>query len=99
MGAALSLSLTKDVERALKPWHQDRHGLFPRTFTPWVVLVLVLLVHQRLEQQAVQYGQRAQPATRRRRRRRLRRSLSVRLTREVWLNFVVPFLPRFGVFG
>ena len=86
-------AMTKLLQEALKPWHQKRHGLFPRAFAEPVALLL--LVHQRLEQMAEQEEQQGQgPMTQRRR--RLRRVLRVRLTKEIWLQSVVPWLPRLG---
>ena len=89
-------AMTELIQQALKPWAPERHGLFPRTFTPRVVVVL--LVDQRQEQYALEYAQQqlaGQPPTQRQR--RLGKSLRLRLSRDVWLQSVVPFLPRFGV--
>lgn len=72
---------TQLLEEALRPWHPERHRLFPRSFSRRVVIVLLL--HQRLEWQAWHA-----------RRRRQRGPLA--LTKEVWLGSVVPLLPRFG---
>ena len=96
LGALPARKETTDViAAAVKPWHRKRHGLFPRTFTPRVVLVL--LVQQRLDGQAALFEQQqAQPMRQTRRRRRLGAALRVRLTVEIWLQSVVPFLPRFG---
>ena len=86
------------IAAAVKPWHRKRHGLFPRTFTPRVVLVL--LVQQRLDGQAALFEQQqARPMRQTRRRRRLGAALRVRLTVDIWLESVVPFLPRFGAVG
>ena len=48
-------AMTKLLEQALKPWHQKRHRLFPRTFTPRVVVVLLL--QQRLERYAALWAE------------------------------------------
>ena len=60
--------------------------------------MLVLLVQQRLDRQAALFGQQQARGQMRqtRRRRRLGAALRVRLTVEIWLQSVVPFLPRFG---
>ncbi len=70
------------LEEALRPWHPERHRLFPRSFSQRVVVVLLL--HERLEQQARHARQR-------------RRRGPLTLTKEVWLGHVVPLLPRFGL--
>ena len=70
LGGAVPVEAARLVRLVVRPWHPKRHHLFPRTFTPRVVLVL--LMHQRLEQQAAQYEQSGQPVTRRRRRLRSR---------------------------
>ena len=89
-------AVTKLLEEALRPWHQKRHHVFPSTFTARVVLLLLL--HQRLEQYSEAFEeQAAQGQAVTQRRRRLEQMLRVRLTKEIWLMTVVPFLPRFGV--
>ena len=40
------------IADAVLPWHPKRHGLFPRTFRPTVVAVL--LVQQRMQQYALE---------------------------------------------
>ena len=89
-------AMTKLLEQALKPWHQKRHRLFPRTFTPRVVVVLLL--QQRLERYAALWARQEDAWRATERGRRLGASLALRLTREEWL-MVVPFLPRFGQVG
>ena len=93
--------LLKVLREALRPWHPERHGLFPRSFTPSVVTVL--LVHQRLERLAARHARTPTPLShtrsgvvQQRPRRRLGAALRVRLPREVWLQCVVCFLPRFS---
>ena len=89
---------TKLLRLALLPWHPERHHLFPRSFQPRVVLVLLL--QQRIERRAVQYAERVGPRRRTRRMRRLEAALNAaRAPVDVWLNSVVPFLPRFGAAG
>ena len=46
-------ALTKVLREALRPWHPERHGLFPRSFAPRVIAVL--LVQQRLERLAAEH--------------------------------------------
>ena len=87
---AVSQALTKMLSEALLPWHQERHHLFPRSFTPRVVTVL--LVEQRLERLAAATLGDSEAAA------RYGAMLRVRLSKQEWLK-VVPFLPRFGVAG
>ena len=55
LGALPARKETTDVMAdAVLPWHPKRHGLFPRSFRPTVVAVL--LVQQRLERLAQQQG-------------------------------------------
>ena len=82
-------ALTKVLREALQPWHRKRHGLFPRSFTPRVVTVLLL--QQRLERLAVEYEQASEQHMIRRRRRRRAKVVLVWLSKEQWLE-VVPFL-------
>ncbi len=92
--------MTKAVKEALRSWHRKRHGLFPRSFTPRVVVVLLL--QQRLQRQAEQYAAQSAAQSRRVRRRLARQVqrhgavLNGRLTREIWLGSIIPLLPRFG---
>ena len=88
--------MTKLLEQALRPWHQKRHRLFPRSFTPRVVVVLLL--QQRLERYAELWAQHEDEWRATERGRRLGAALAARLTREEWL-MVVPFLPRLGAVG
>ena len=80
---------TAVIRQALLPWLPARHQLFPRSFTR--VVLAVLLLHQRLERRAGQLL--TQPMTRQRRQEA--GLLAVRLTRELLLLRVVPYLPRF----
>ena len=88
-------AMTKVARLAVLPWHPERHHMFPRSFTPRVVLVLLL--QQRIEQRAVQYAWHVRRRRRTRQMRRLEAALNARATVDVWLNSIVPFLPRFGV--
>ena len=85
--------MTKLLEQALRPWHWKRHSLFPRSFTPRVVLLL--LIHQRLERRAAQFERHGRLRRVTRSGRRLGAVLLMRLSREELL-MIVPFLPRFG---
>ena len=87
-------ALTAVVREALQPWHPERHGLFPRSFTPRVVTVLLL--EQRLERMAAQQAnqQQAGPEEATEHSSSSSAMLHVRLSKEEWLR-VVPFLPRF----
>ena len=80
--------------QATRPWHQERHGLFPRSFAPRVVAVLLL--QQRIERLAAEHERAASSQRLTRRQRRRGAVLGVRPSKEVWLTSVVPFLPRFG---
>ena len=86
-------AMTKLLEQALRPWHWKRHILFPRSFTPRVVLLL--LIHQRLERRAAQFERHGRLRRVTRSGRRLGAVLLMRLSREELL-MIVPFLPRFG---
>ena len=46
--------MSEAVAQAVLPWRLDRHHLFPRGFVPR--LVVLLLVQQRLEQQAEDFA-------------------------------------------
>ena len=88
------IALAKVVHEAAKPWDQKRHRLFPRTFTRFVVAVLLL--HQRLERLGAQHEIAASSQRLTRRQRRRGTMLAARLSKKSWLAAVVPFLPRLG---
>ena len=91
-GRPESEAATALIREALLPWLPTRHRLFPRSFSP--IVLAVLLVHQRLERRAARHA--AQPERQMtRQRRREAAALGVRLTWEVWLLWVVPCLSRF----
>ncbi len=72
--------MTRVVEQALRPWHRTRHSLFPRSFARRVVLVLLL--QQRLQRRALQQEQGEEAV------------FNGQLTHDIWLNSIVPLLPR-----
>lgn len=80
--------------QASKPWQQKRHGLFPRSSTPRVVTVLPL--HQRQEQYAQEGVEEQGQAPVTQQRRHLLLMVHVRLTKDIWLKTVVPFLAEDG---
>lgn len=83
--------MTKLMRLAVRPWHPERHYLFPRQLQPRVILVLLLQL--RLERRAAQHARQPQ-GPRTRQQRRLEAALNARAPADVWLNFIVPFLPR-----
>ena len=91
-----SEATTALIREALLPWDPKRHGLFPRSFAP--TIIALLLVAERMERLAARqqrrWGHWEGPVTRRRRHHL--RLLDVRLTPDIMLLGVVPFLPRLG---
>ena len=85
--------MTAVMRAAQLPWQPDRHRLFPRTFTPRVVVVLLL--QQRLERRAVRRSRRWPGRLTRRWRQLAEAGLNARAPSDVWLHSIVPFLPRF----
>ena len=91
---------TAIIEAALMPcWHPKRHRLFPDSFRS--IVVAVVLLQQRLERRAEQMGAEEEAAAAagevdgsdEQHARRAGR-LSVVLPLELWLQWVVPALPR-----
>ena len=83
------------VERAPMLWHPERHPLFPDTFRPVVVAVMLLHQHLKLRaeqledeqlaaEQAPEAGAEADDEDR----------LAVFLPHELWVLWIVPMLPR-----